>query len=68
MKAGKNAAVTNSILQVRDIPDQVIEKLRERAAEQGISLSAYVRNLLAEDAAQMTMSGVIAQIAERTPS
>jgi plasmid stability protein len=59
--------MTNSILQVRDIPDQVIERLRERAAGQGISLSAYVRNLLAADAEQMSMSEAIAQIAERAP-
>ena len=59
--------MTNSILQVRDIPDQVIERLRERAAREGLSLSAYVRNLLAADAEQMSMSEAIAQIAERVP-
>jgi plasmid stability protein len=56
-----------TILQVRDLPEPVIATLRERAARQGVSLSAYVRELLASEAAQPTMDETLARIAARTP-
>jgi len=56
-----------TILQVRDVPADVLAKLRERAAAQGMSLSHYVRDLLSQDAAQPTISEVVDQIAERAP-
>jgi plasmid stability protein len=59
--------LATTILQVRDIPEEVMAKLRDRAESQGISLSAYVRGLLAEDAAQETMEEVLARIATREP-
>lgn len=55
------------ILQVRDMPDEVLAKLRERADAQGVSLSAYVRDVLAADARQPTMAEVVARIATREP-
>lgn len=55
------------ILQVRDVPDEVLAKLRERAEAQGVSLSAYVRDMLANDARQPTMAEVVARIATREP-
>jgi plasmid stability protein len=57
--------MSGAILQVRDVPEQVLARLRERAATRGISLSAYVRELLAEDAAQETMNEVIERIGAR---
>jgi plasmid stability protein len=59
--------MSSTILQVRDVPGDVLVRLRERAAARGISLSAYVRELLAADAAQETMDEVIDRIATRTP-
>jgi plasmid stability protein len=59
--------VPTGILQVRDMPAEVLAKLRERAAAQGVSLSHYVRDLLSEDAAHSTISDVVDQIAERVP-
>ena len=59
--------MSSGILQVRDIPEDVLSRLRERAAAQGISLSAYVRDLLTYDAEHETMPEVIARIASRTP-
>lgn len=59
--------MTNTILQVRDMPADVLAKLRERAAAQGMSLSQYVRDLLSQDAAQPTISEVVDQIAARAP-
>jgi plasmid stability protein len=59
--------VAKTILQVRDIPESVVAKLRARAAEEGISLSAYVRRLLSNDARQETISEVIERISSRAP-
>ncbi len=59
--------VGNTILQVRDVPERVLARLRERAARDGVSLSAYVRELLAEEAALETMTEMIARIGTRTP-
>jgi plasmid stability protein len=56
-----------TILQVRDMPDVVVARLRERAERQGVSLSAYLRELLTWDAEQPTMAESIARIATRTP-
>ncbi|MGH3975644.1 MAG: FitA-like ribbon-helix-helix domain-containing protein [Pseudonocardiaceae bacterium] len=57
----------STILQVRDVPEDVLAKLRERAASRGISLSAYVRELLADEARQETMDEVLKRIVTRTP-
>lgn len=57
----------STILQVRDVPEDVLARLRKRAAARGTSLSAYVRELLADDARQETMDEVIRRIATRTP-
>lgn len=54
-------------MQVRDVPEDVLAKLRERAAIRSISLSAYVRELLADEARQETMDEVIKRIATRAP-
>lgn len=56
-----------SILQVRDIPEDVLAKLRERAEARGVSLSAYVREILAVEADQEPMTEVIERIASREP-
>ena len=59
--------MAKTILQVRDISESVVAKLRARAAEEGISLSAYVRRLLTNDAGQETISEVIERISNRAP-
>jgi hypothetical protein len=59
--------MAKTILQVRDISESVVAKLRARAVEEGISLSAYVRRLLTDDAGQETISEVIARISSRAP-
>jgi plasmid stability protein len=59
--------MANTILQVRDVPEAVIARLRERARAKGVSLSAYVRDLLAADAEQETMDEVVMRISSRTP-
>lgn len=39
-----------AMLQVRNVPDDVYATLRERARNRGISVSEYVRGVLARDA------------------
>ncbi len=56
-----------AILQVRDVPDNVMAKLKERAEAEGVSLSAYVRDLLTEEAGQPSMADVIAEISTHEP-
>ncbi|MGH3656232.1 MAG: FitA-like ribbon-helix-helix domain-containing protein [Micromonosporaceae bacterium] len=56
-----------AILQVRDVPDDVMAELRQRAKNEGVSLSAYVRGLLIQDVGQPTMAEVIAEIATHEP-
>jgi plasmid stability protein len=46
-------------LQVRDVPEDVLRVLRVRAAEQGLSLSGYVLQVLREHAAQPTIREVV---------
>jgi plasmid stability protein len=57
----------STIIQVRGVPESVVATLRERASRQGVSLSAYVRELLTEDAAEPTLAEVIERISTREP-
>jgi plasmid stability protein len=59
--------MSTTILQVRDLPKSVMAKLRERARAQGLSVSAYVRQLLADDVQQETTDEVISRIRTRAP-
>jgi antitoxin FitA len=56
-----------AILQVRDVPETVLDRLRERAARQGVSLSAYVRELLANDAEQPSLAEGMSRVGQRAP-
>ncbi|MQA84055.1 MAG: antitoxin [Streptosporangiales bacterium] len=52
-------------LQVRDLPDDTYAALRTRAAEQGLALSAYVRQLLTEITRRPSNSEILYRAAER---
>lgn len=47
-------------LQIRNVPEPVLETLRERADEVHMSLSAYVLEVLTQHAATKSMSQVLA--------
>lgn len=53
------------MLQVRNVPDDVHAKLRERAAAAGMSLSEYSLRQLTESAAQPSLDEIFAE-AERS--
>ncbi len=50
---------------IRDVPDDVAETLKERAASQGQSLSAYVAAELARIAARPTNAEIVDRLRSR---
>jgi plasmid stability protein len=54
-----NDAVTKP-LQIRNMPDETLEALRERAARRKLSLAAYAREVLVREAARATMDETLA--------
>lgn len=55
-------------LYVRDVPDKVTETLKERAAAEGKSLSAYVAAELGRIAARPTNAEIVARLRQRSRS
>jgi plasmid stability protein len=55
-------------LYIRDVPEGVAEKLKERAAAEGQSLSAYVGSELAKIAARPTNAEIVARLRARDRS
>lgn len=53
---------------IRDVPDDVAETLKERAASQGQSLSAYVAAELARIAARPTNAEIVDRLRSRDRS
>ena len=53
------------LLQVRDVPEDVHRTLKARAALSGVSLSEYVRGVLARTALRSTPEELAARIATR---
>ncbi|HJY00560.1 MAG TPA: hypothetical protein VJ351_07055 [Streptosporangiaceae bacterium] len=53
------------IIQVRDVPSEDVDALRSRAAARGMSLSAYLRELIHDDVSRPSMTETIARIATR---
>jgi len=54
----------SKVIQIRDVPDDVHQTLKKRAAEQGRSLSELAREQLTEYARQPTMDEFFARIDE----
>jgi plasmid stability protein len=53
------------IIQVRDVPSEDVDALRSRAAARGMSLSAYLRELIHDDVSRPSMTETVARIATR---
>lgn len=54
------------VLQIRDVPDDSVDIMRARAAAEGMSLTAYLRRLVIEAAAQPTVAEVLARASRRS--
>ncbi|KAB7740323.1 antitoxin [Nostocoides sp. F2B08] len=52
-------------LYVRDVPDEVTQTLKDRAAAEGKSLSAYVAAELARIASRPTNAEIVARLRDR---
>jgi len=59
--------VNTTVVQVRDVPVDVVEALKARAQARGVSMSAFLRELLASEAAMPAIEDVMAVIASRPP-
>lgn len=59
--------MNTTVVQVRDLPEDVVATLKTRAEVRGQSLAAYLRDLLTEEAGRPAMEEVMANIASRTP-
>ena len=53
------------IIQVRDVPAEEVEVLRERATSRNMSLSGYLRELIHDDTSRPTTDDVLERIATR---
>jgi plasmid stability protein len=53
------------LLQVRDVPDDIHGTLKARAAMEGVSLSEYVRGVLARSASRSTPAELAARVRAR---
>lgn len=57
-----------STLYIRDVPEDVTETLKQRAADEGKSLSAYVAAELVRIASRPTNAQVVARLKARSRS
>jgi len=64
---GLMSEVRSVIVQVRDMPEDVVDTLKARAEARGQSLSAYLRDLLTQEARMPLIEEVMAQIAQDEP-
>ncbi|WP_440070314.1 FitA-like ribbon-helix-helix domain-containing protein [Streptosporangium sp. OZ121] len=56
------------IIQIRDVPEATERTLKARAEREGKSLTAYLRDLLNEEAATPSLDEVMAKIAADEPA
>ncbi|MDQ6851620.1 MAG: hypothetical protein M3070_17115 [Actinomycetota bacterium] len=56
----------SSMVQIRNVPDDVRRALKTRAAARGESLNAYLLDLISREAARPTVGEVLERAARRT--
>jgi plasmid stability protein len=67
MQMGYAGVMGTTVVQVRDLPDEVVATLKARAQARGQSLAAYLRDLLTQEATMPPVEDVMAAIASREP-
>jgi hypothetical protein len=67
MKAAYHSGMDTTVVQVRDVPVSVLAALKARAEARGVSLSSFLRDLMASEAAMPPIDEVMASIASRDP-
>ena len=68
MRLASYPAGVGKPLQIRDVPEPVLDTLRERAKERHMSLASYALEVLTRDAQSKTMSEVLSGPRLRTGS
>jgi antitoxin FitA len=63
-----NVTHMSKMIQIRNVPDDVHRTLKVRAAEEGLSLSDYIKRDLEELSKQMTIEEIFARARARGPS
>jgi antitoxin FitA len=63
-----NVSHMSKMIQIRNVPDEVHTALKVRAAEEGISLSDYIKRDLEELSKQVTIEEIFARARARGPS
>lgn len=63
-----NVTHMSKMIQIRNVPDDVHRTLKVRAAEEGISLSDYIKRDLEELSKQLTIGEIFARARARGPS
>jgi plasmid stability protein len=56
-----------TIVQVRDVPTEAVETLKARASSRGQSLTAFLREVILEEASLPNLEEVMARIAQDEP-
>ncbi|WP_017556411.1 FitA-like ribbon-helix-helix domain-containing protein [Nocardiopsis baichengensis] len=56
-----------TVVQVRDVPAEAVETLKARAARKGLSLAAYLRELILEEASLPELDEVMARLSQDEP-
>ena len=67
MHMAYTSGMDTTVVQVRDVPVDVVAALKARAEARGMSLAAFLRELLASEAAMPPIEDVMASIASRDP-
>jgi hypothetical protein len=67
MKKAYHDCMETTVVQVRDVPVSVLATLKARAEARGVSLSSFLRDLMANEAAMPPIDDVMAAIASREP-
>lgn len=62
-----HAAHMSKMIQVRDVPDRLHRELTKRAKSQGMTLTAYVQQLLEREVSRPPAEEVFERIARRDP-
>jgi len=57
-----------ALIQVRDVPDETVTALKRRAAELGLTLTAFLRTELDRLAARPTNTDIVERMARRDRS
>lgn len=57
----------NKHIQIREVPEKVHRKLKARAAEEGVSMSDYLKRLIERDLKQMSWDEFEARVRAMPP-